>query len=75
MTRSYALIFTAVTFRAWLGILVASALPFDQVYAVGAWTSWLINLLAAEALTSWTIANRGGSAALNSVSQLSYLQP
>jgi hypothetical protein len=68
MTRSYALIFTAVTFRVWLGVLVASGLPFDQVYAVGAWTSWLINLLAVEALISRTIVNPGRSAALNSAS-------
>jgi len=51
MFRSYALIFTAVTFRSWLG-LAATGLPFDQVYAVGAWTSWLIDLLVAELLLS-----------------------
>jgi uncharacterized membrane protein len=49
MVRSYALVFAAVTFRAWLG-LAAAGLPFDQVYAVGSWTSWLIDLLAAELL-------------------------
>lgn len=49
MFRSYALIFTAVTFRSWLG-LAATGLPFDQVYAVGSWTSWLIDLLVAELL-------------------------
>lgn len=48
--RSYAVIFTAVTFRAWLGVLTSLGLPFDQVYAVGAWTAWMINLLAAETL-------------------------
>jgi uncharacterized membrane protein len=63
MTRSYALIFTAVTFRVWLGVLVASGLPFDQVYAVGAWTSWLINLVGVEVLISRTIVSRGRSAA------------
>ena len=50
MTRSYALIFTAVTFRLWLAAFTVVGLPFDQVYAVGAWTSWMINLLVAEAL-------------------------
>jgi uncharacterized membrane protein len=50
MVRSYALVFGAVTFRAWLG-LTATGLPFEQVYAVGAWT-WPINLLAAELLLS-----------------------
>jgi uncharacterized membrane protein len=50
MTRSYALIFTAVTFRLWLAVGGLAGLPFDQVYAVGSWTSWLIDLLAAELL-------------------------
>lgn len=50
MIRSYALVFTAVTFRSWLGAMAATGLPFDQVYAVGAWTSWLINLYVAELL-------------------------
>jgi hypothetical protein len=30
--------------------MAATGLPFDQVYAVGAWTSWLINLYVAELL-------------------------
>jgi uncharacterized membrane protein len=50
MTRSYALIFTAVTFRLWLGVMVPLGLPFDQAYAVGSWTAWMINLLGAEAI-------------------------
>jgi len=50
MTRSYALIFSAVTFRLWLGIFAALGLPFEQAYAVGSWTCWLINLLVAEAI-------------------------
>jgi Predicted membrane protein (DUF2306) len=49
MVRSYALIFAAVTFRSWPG-LAATGLPFEQVYAVGSWTSWLIDLLVAELL-------------------------
>ena len=55
MFRSFALIFAAVTFRAWLG-LAATGLPFDQVYAVGAWTSWLIDLLVAQLLLAATTA-------------------
>jgi len=50
MTRSYALIFTAVTFRLWLAVGGVAGLPFDQVYAVGSWTTWLFDLLAAELL-------------------------
>ncbi len=50
MIRSYALVFAAVTFRSWLGGLLATGLPHDQVYAVGAWASWLINLYVAELL-------------------------
>jgi hypothetical protein len=57
MCRSYALVFAAVTFRAWLG-LAAAGLPFDQVYAVGSWTSWMINLLAAQVLITATAARR-----------------
>jgi uncharacterized membrane protein len=52
MVRSYALIFTAVTFRAWLFLLTAFGLPFADVYAVGAWATVLIDLLAAEFLLS-----------------------
>jgi len=59
MFRSYALVFAAVTFRAWLG-LAATGLPFDQVYAVGAWTSWMIDLLAAQVLLTAVSAPRGG---------------
>ena len=59
MTRSYALVFTAVTFRLWLGLGALAALPPDQVYAVGSWTSWLIDLLVAELL----LAYLGGRAA------------
>jgi hypothetical protein len=31
-------------------VFTITGLPFDQVYAVGAWTAWMINLLIAEAL-------------------------
>jgi hypothetical protein len=49
MVRSYALIFAAVTFRLWLGGLTALGLPFEQVYASGAWTVWFLDLFVAEA--------------------------
>ncbi|RKE22419.1 DUF2306 domain-containing protein [Streptomyces sp. TLI_171] len=50
MLRSYALMFTAVTFRLWLVLFGALGLPAGPVYASGAWASWLINLAAAERL-------------------------
>jgi hypothetical protein len=55
MTRSYALIFTAVTFRLWISVLPAlGPLCFTQAYASGAWTSWMINLVVAELLIART---------------------
>jgi uncharacterized membrane protein len=50
VTRSYALIFAAVSFRLWLTVGTAVGMPFEQAYATGAWASWLINLLVAELL-------------------------
>jgi uncharacterized membrane protein len=52
MLRSYSLVFAAVTFRLWLAVLGAADLPFDEVYAVGSWTTWLLDLLVAEALVT-----------------------
>jgi uncharacterized membrane protein len=63
MTRSYALIFAAVTFRVWLAVLSAAGLPFSEVYAVGSWTSWLVDLLAAELLLSRAAGRRREPAA------------
>lgn len=48
MYRSYAAVFSAVTFRAWLGLLLPFGLPFDAVYAVGAWVSWMVNVMVAD---------------------------
>lgn len=62
MHRSYAVIFSAVTFRAWLFGLTALGLPFDTVYAVGAWTSWMIDVMAAEAIMSLAARRRPVSA-------------
>ena len=50
--------FGAVTFRAWLAVFGIAGLPFQQTYAVGAWSSWLIDLLAAEALIAGLPAAR-----------------
>jgi uncharacterized membrane protein len=72
MLRSYAVIFSAgVGFRAWLFIFGAlGGLPwgggqsyFDQVYAAGSWTSWLIGLLIAGALIPGVAARYGAAAA------------
>ncbi|MCX5215100.1 DUF2306 domain-containing protein [Kitasatospora sp. NBC_00240] len=48
MIRSYALIFTGVTFRLWISGFAAAGVPFGQAYGSGAWASWLLNLLVAE---------------------------
>lgn len=50
MARSYAMIFAAVTFRAWVGAVIGFQLPFDEAYAVGAWATPLINLVVVEYL-------------------------
>ncbi|GAA1229093.1 DUF2306 domain-containing protein [Kitasatospora nipponensis] len=52
MTRSYALIFAAVTFRLWVSLLPMAGVPFEQAYMSGAWTCSLINLLVADRLTA-----------------------
>jgi uncharacterized membrane protein len=55
MTRSYALIFTGVTFRLWISGLPAVGLcSFDQAYRTGAFAAWMINLLVAELLIART---------------------
>jgi uncharacterized membrane protein len=50
MTRSYAFIFTGVSFRLGLILLPALGLSFDSAYAVSAWIAWPINLAVAEVL-------------------------
>jgi uncharacterized membrane protein len=50
MTRSYALIFTGVTFRLWISGLPVLGVPFEQAYRSGAWAAWIINLVVAELL-------------------------
>ncbi|GLW67988.1 hypothetical protein Kpho02_02870 [Kitasatospora phosalacinea] len=56
MLRSYALIFTAVTFRLWLVLLSPTGLPASVVYTSGAWASWIVNLAVAEKLLRSTPA-------------------
>ncbi|MEU9131401.1 DUF2306 domain-containing protein [Kitasatospora sp. NPDC048540] len=48
MVRSYALIFTGVTFRLWLMVLGSVGVPFDQAYVSGAWGALLLDLAVAE---------------------------
>ena len=50
MTRSYAFIFTGVSFRLWVLLLSVLGVGFDTAYVVGAWIAWPINLAVAELL-------------------------
>ena len=50
MARSYAFIFTGVSFRLCLVLLPVLGLSFDTAYVVGAWIAWPINLAVAEVL-------------------------
>ncbi len=64
MLRSCATIFSAVTFRVWLPILVIALGDFATAYAVAAWTSWVPNLLFAEWLARRAGWIQGGRPAL-----------
>jgi hypothetical protein len=66
MVRSYVLVFAQATFRSRLG-LAAAGLTFELVYAVGSWTSWLLNLLAAELLPTAVGRTRSPSRAARGV--------
>jgi uncharacterized membrane protein len=48
MMRSYALTFAAVTLRIYLGLGVAAGIPFVEIYATAAWSSWVLNLIVVE---------------------------
>ena len=63
MIRNYALTFSAVTLRLWLGILIGTQIPFletkyagdfdtlfVEVYRVVMWLAWVPNLIVAEAI-------------------------
>jgi uncharacterized membrane protein len=54
MVRNYALTFSAVTFRLWLGGLVLCRAPFEVAYPVATWACWALNLVAAE----WLVVPR-----------------
>ena len=59
MIRNYALTFSAVLLRVFLGIGVAAvprypSLDFDQVYATSVWAAILVSYLAAE----WFVVQR-----------------
>ncbi|MCX4745757.1 DUF2306 domain-containing protein [Kitasatospora sp. NBC_01287] len=60
MTRSYALIFSAVTFRLLLVLLPALGMSFNTAYGSGAWAAWVIDLLVAERLTAGLRGRRAG---------------
>ncbi|MEV0387175.1 DUF2306 domain-containing protein [Nonomuraea sp. NPDC050643] len=63
ITRSYALIFTAVTFRMWLVFVPMAGVSFEDAYMSGAWVSWVVNLLVAELVIRSRPAVAGGGAA------------
>jgi uncharacterized membrane protein len=48
MLRAFALTFSAVTLRVYLGLGVAFGLRFLEVYALSAWLCWVPNLLLVE---------------------------
>jgi len=63
MIRNYALTFSAVTLRLWLGILIGTQIPFletkysgdfdtlfVEVYRVVMWLAWVPNLIVAETI-------------------------
>ena len=49
MVRSYSVMFSAVTFRIWLGLLsVVTGGNFPVAYGAASWLSWVLNLIWAE---------------------------
>ncbi|HET6970803.1 MAG TPA: DUF2306 domain-containing protein [Phenylobacterium sp.] len=48
MIRSFALTFAAVTLRLYLPIGQMAGMPFETIYPLTAWISWIPNLLLAE---------------------------
>ncbi len=50
MIRSFALLFGAVTLRIELPILISLFGGFEPAYRIVAWSSWVPNLLVAEAI-------------------------
>lgn len=48
MFRSFALTFSAVTLRIYLGSMLASGVSFITAYHISAWAAWVPNLIAVE---------------------------
>jgi hypothetical protein len=48
MIRSYSLTLAFVSLRIWLGGLVLTGAPFEEVYQTVAWICWVPNLIIAE---------------------------
>ena len=48
MVRNFALTFSAVTLRIYLGLFMALGVPFSEFYPLLAWLSWVPNILLAE---------------------------
>lgn len=48
MVRNFALTFSAVTLRCYLGVFTAAGMPFAEFYPLLAWISWVPNILLAE---------------------------
>ena len=44
VTRNYALTYAAVILRIQLGILLGAGVPFDIMYPIVSWTSWVFNV-------------------------------
>jgi len=55
MIRNYALTFTAVTLRLWLGIAEVSHLPLLTSYDLTVWLGWLPNLVVAELIIRYPL--------------------
>lgn len=62
MIRNYALTFAAATLRVELVILQLAGLSFDIAFPIVAWSSWVLNWLAAEA---WLRRSRPAAAMFN----------
>ena len=50
MIRNFALTFSAVTFRLWLGGQVLAGVPFNTAYPIVTWSCWVLNLAVVELL-------------------------
>ncbi len=53
--RGFALLFSAVTLRAWLPMLVIGLGAFDPAFRIVSWLCWVPNLLIAEAYLRFSV--------------------